>query len=120
MKILITSTGKTLDSEVDPRLGRAKNFIVFDTDSEQVQALDNTQNVNAAQGAGIQASQTIAQTGAEFVLTGNCGPNAFRTLQAAGIKVITGMQGTVREAIEKFKQGDFSEAEQANVQGHWT
>ena len=119
MKIAITSQGPDLTSQVDPRFGRAKSFIVLDTDTNEFSVHDNTQNMNAAQGAGIQAGRTVVDLGAEAVITGNVGPKAFATLQAANIKVYPGASGTVKEAVEKFKAGELPPADGANVQGHW-
>lgn len=119
MKIAVTSTGQDLDSKVDPRFGRAKWFIVVDTETNQVQAISNEQNLNAGQGAGIQTAENISRQGAKAVLTGNCGPKAFRTLTAAGIQVYCGADGTVAESLEKFKSGKLKQAEGANVEGHW-
>lgn len=120
MKIAITSQGDTLDSQVDPRFGRAVKFILFDTETEEFEAVDNSQNMNAAQGAGIQAGQNIADTDAEVLITGNCGPKAFKVLSVASIKIYIGATGTVKEAIEKFKKGELTEAAGANVEGHWS
>ncbi len=119
MKILITSQGPDLSSPVDPRFGRARNFIVVDTDTGEFSVHDNTQNLNAAQGAGIQAGRTVVDLGAEAVVTGNVGPKAFATLQAAQVKIYLGASGTVKEAIEKFKAGQLQDAGKANVEGHW-
>lgn len=119
MKVAVTSQGKDLDSPVDPRFGRASYFIVVDTDTMEFDAIENTQNVRAAQGAGVQSAQTVADSGAKVVLTGNCGPKAFSTLSAAGIKVIIGVEGTVREAVESFKEGRYESSTGPNVSGHW-
>jgi len=119
MKIAVTAQGTDPESQVDPRFGRAKYFVVIDTDSDDFEAVDNAQNLNAAQGAGIQAARNVAELGVEAVLTGHCGPNAFRTLTAAGIKVFTGASGSVKEAVEKFKSGELVEASDADVTGHW-
>ncbi len=119
MKIAITATGKDISSNVDPRFGRAKYFIVVETESEKTETHDNTQNLNAAQGAGIQSAETVARLGAEAVITGNAGPKAFKALQAAGIKVYLCPSGTVAEAIRSFKDGELKEATAANVDGHW-
>ncbi|MBN2288409.1 MAG: NifB/NifX family molybdenum-iron cluster-binding protein [Candidatus Glassbacteria bacterium] len=120
MKIVISSQGKELDSQVDPRFGRGSWFIVVDTESGAFQAVDNTPNLNLAQGAGIQAAETVSRLGAEAVMTGNCGPKAFRTLSAAGIKVFSGIEGTVREAVERFKAGALTASESHDVEGHWS
>ncbi|MGW8257131.1 MAG: NifB/NifX family molybdenum-iron cluster-binding protein [Thermoguttaceae bacterium] len=119
MKIIITSQGTTLESQVDPRFGRAKHFLIVDTDTGEFSAHENSQNLNASQGAGIQAAQTVAQLGAEAVLTGNVGPKAFATLQAANIAVYTSAAGTVNEAIEQYKNRRLALAAKANRQGHW-
>ena len=119
MKIVVTSESATLDSFIDPRFGRAAKFILFDTDTSEFEPVDNAQNVNAPQGAGIQAAETVSRLGAEYVITGHCGPKAFRTLQAANIRVIVGAEGTVAEAIEKFKSGELSATDTADVEGHW-
>lgn len=119
MRIAVTSRGDGLSSEVDPRFGRAAKFVVVDTETDAVEVVDNTQNVNAAQGAGIQAGQNVAGLKVDVVLTGHCGPNAFRTLGAAGIKVVTGASGTVAQAVEDFKAGKLEAAGDADVDGHW-
>ena len=90
MKIIITSQGKDLNSEVDPRFGRCQFFIILDTETNDFEVIENP-NIHAGGGAGTQAAQTVAEKGAEAVLTGNVGPNAFMTLTAAGIIVYTGV-----------------------------
>jgi predicted Fe-Mo cluster-binding NifX family protein len=119
MKIAITSQGASLDSLVDPRFGRATHFILADAESGAFTAHDNAQNLNAPQGAGIQAAQTVARLGAEAVLTGHVGPKAFTVLKAANIIVYTGASGTVREAIDCLKSGKLQTAKTADVEGHW-
>jgi predicted Fe-Mo cluster-binding NifX family protein len=120
MKIAITAQDKELSSDIDPRFGRAKWFIVVDTETGDFQAHDNAVNLNAAQGAGIQTGSNIANLGVEAVVTGNVGPNAFRTLNAAGVKIFLADKQTVAEAIDLFKAGKLKEVNQANVSGHWT
>jgi len=119
MIIVVSASGKFLDAEVDPRFGRAAFFIAVDSESGAFQAHDNVQNLNAAQGAGIQSAETVSRLGAEVVITGNCGPKAFKTLSAAGIKIVVGAQGTVAEAIEAFKSGVLAPTDAPNVEGHW-
>lgn len=118
MKIVITATGKTMDSPVDQRFGRAAYFVVVDTETMDFAVIDN-ENVAAAGGAGISSAKAVIDAGAEAVLTGNCGPNAERTLTAAGAKLYTGVTGTVAEAVELFKGGKLTEAAGPNVQEHF-
>jgi predicted Fe-Mo cluster-binding NifX family protein len=119
MKIAVTSKGKDLDSEVDPRFGRAAYILIVDTDSFELEALDNSENVNSFKGAGIQAATMVSDKGAEVLLTGFCGPNAFKALNAANIKVANGATGTVKDAVNTFNEGKVSFADAANVEGHW-
>jgi len=119
MKIAITSQGPDLKSAVDPRFGRAPWFIVADTETGEFEAVNNQENVNALQGAGVQAADLVSRHGVQYLLTGHCGPNAFRTLTAAGVNVIVGVEGTVAEAIERFKRGELAPAERPNVEGRW-
>ena len=119
MKVAITSKGLDLNSQVDPRFGRTQNFLLVDTETGEHTVLDNQQNLNAASGAGIQSTETIVKNGAEVLLTGHCGPNAFRALSAAGVKIVIGVDGAVKDALEKLKNGEFSFAESADVEGHW-
>jgi predicted Fe-Mo cluster-binding NifX family protein len=119
MKIVITSSGDTLESEVDQRFGRAAGFTVYDTETGEFHRVDNDQNLNAAQGAGIQAAETVSRIGADCVITGHCGPKAFRVLKAAGIQVITGAQGTVGHVIAEFKAGRLQPSDSSDVEGHW-
>ena len=116
MKIAITAQEGSLDAKVDPRFGRAGYFALVDPDTMELEVVDNKQNVQAAAGAGVQAAQTVAEHGATAVLTGNCGPKAFRTLKAADIEVFTGLSGTVKEAIAAYKSGDLTPTASANVE----
>ena len=118
MKIAITSTGKTLDSQVDPRFGRAACFIIIDTETMDFSVIEN-ENIAAAGGAGISSAKVVTDAGAEAVLTGNCGPNAQRTLSAAGLKLYTGATGTVAEVVELFKTAKLAEAAGPNVEPHF-
>lgn len=105
-KICVTSEGETLDSKVDPRFGRAQYFTVVDTDTMEFESVGNP-NIESMGGAGIQSAQLVASKQIKAVLTGNIGPNAFQALQAAGIEIFTGASGVVKEAIEKYKKGEF-------------
>ena len=119
MKVAVTSTGQNMESKVDPRFGRANWFILFNTETDEYQVVSNEQNLNAGQGAGIQSAEIISRNGVEALVTGNCGPKAFRALGAAGIQVFCGAEGTVAEVLEKFKSGKLEKAAGANVEGHW-
>ena len=119
MKIAVTSVGDTLDSELDPRFGRASYILVLETETLEFEAFDNEKNKNAFKGAGIQAAAMISNADASVLLTGYCGPNAFKTLEAAGVKVVNDQTGRVIDVVQKFKQGDVVFANGANKDGQW-
>jgi predicted Fe-Mo cluster-binding NifX family protein len=119
MKLAITSEGEGLQAPVDPRFGRAKFFVVIDTETRAAMAIPNAVNLNAAQGAGIQAGKTVVESGVEALITGHVGPKAFTTLQAGNVKVYTGAAGSVADAVEQFKAGKLKAAQAADVEGHW-
>ncbi|GAB6094647.1 NifB/NifX family molybdenum-iron cluster-binding protein [Desulfatiferula olefinivorans] len=119
MKIAITSRGKDLDAQVDPRFGRAAYIVLVDSDTLAFEVIDNSENLNAFKGAGIQAATLVSDKGAEVLLTGHCGPNAFKALDAAGVKVANDAQGTVRDVVAAFNEGRFTYATEADVDGHW-
>jgi len=118
MKIAVTSTGVDLDSQVEARFGRCPYFLIVETETLEFEAVENP-SVALGGGAGIQSAQLLANRGVQTVLTGNCGPNAFATLDAAEIQVIIGVSGAVRQAVEQFKQGTFSGAVEPNVASHF-
>ena len=120
MKVVVTAQGKELASETDLRFGRARWLLLVDTLTGLSEAYDNAVNLNLAQGAGIQTGQNVANIGAEAVITGNVGPNAFKTLNAANVKVFLSKAKTVQEALGLFKAGELEEVKQANVEGHWS
>ncbi len=104
MKIAITAQTPDLDGQVEPRFGRAACFLIVDTDTEQFEVLDNAPNVNAAGGAGTRSAESVVKAGAQCVLSGDVGPKARNALDAAGVKVVTDVQGTCREALGNFKK----------------
>ncbi len=114
MKVCITATGQTLDSQIDPRFGRCAYFIFADTETGQFEAVVNPASA-ATGGAGVQAGQLVAGKDVQSVISGNVGPNAFQALQAADIEIIIGISGTVAEALEKYKQGTLPKTEKPNV-----
>ena len=119
MKIAISTSGSDLGAPLDSRFGRSPRFLVYDLDNEKFEIIDNQQNLNAVQGAGIQSAETVVRSGAKILLSGHCGPKAFRVLAAAGIKVYSSDALTVAAALEKFKAGELKESAGADVQGHW-
>jgi len=118
MKICVSSTGKDLDAPIDPRFGRCQYFLVVDVDSMAFEVVSNESAV-ASGGAGVQAGQSVARAGVDAVITGNIGPNAYQTLKAAGIKVITGASGTVKDVVEKYKKGELQEVDAPSVGSHF-
>ena len=119
MKIAVTATGTTPESPLDARFGRAAYFLVFDPDTKTWETVENTQNLNAAQGAGIQSAQNVAAAGAQALVTGHCGPKAFRVLAAAQIKIYTTTAATIKEALALYRGGKLTESSAADVEGHW-
>ncbi|MEA2110393.1 MAG: NifB/NifX family molybdenum-iron cluster-binding protein [Pseudomonadota bacterium] len=117
MKIAVSSSGSTMDAQVDPRFGRCQYFIIYDSDSGSSEALAN-EFQGASGGAGTQAAQMVVGKGVKAVLTGNCGPNAFAVLQDAGVQVVTGASGTVGEAVKNFEQGSLQSSTGPNVADH--
>ena len=118
MKIAISAIGPDLDAEVDPRFGRCQYFVIVDPDTMQFESVENS-SAMASGGAGIAAAQTVVNKGVEAVLTGNCGPNAYQVLSPAGIEVITGVSGKVRDAVQSYKSGNLKGSTQPNVPGHF-
>jgi predicted Fe-Mo cluster-binding NifX family protein len=121
MKVAVTSYGENLDSSVDRSFGRARWFVVKDFDTDSVEAHSNKQNIDAPQGAGIQAARNIANLGVDAVVTGNMGPNAFRTLSAASVKIFIFGKNveTVKEALSEWREGRLQEVTEATIEGHW-
>ena len=114
MKIAVSSKGKDLDSLIDLRFGRCEYFLLVDTDDMSFEVFDN-QSIALGGGAGIQSAQFISSKGAKAVITGNCGPNAVKTLAAAGIKAFLGNTGIIKEALQKFKNGELISSNSANA-----
>ncbi|RJP94590.1 MAG: dinitrogenase iron-molybdenum cofactor biosynthesis protein [Desulfobacteraceae bacterium] len=118
-KIAVSCEEPSLNSRIDPRFGRAPGFLIVDPETMAFTFIDNGASQVMAQGAGIQAAENIARSGAKIVLTGYVGPKAFRGLSAAGIKIGQDLENmTVRQAIEKFKAGDVTLAEAPNRMSH--
>lgn len=114
MKVAISSTGNDINAQIDPRFGRCSHLAIVDTTTMELQVFDNG-NINLDSGAGIKTAGFAASKGIEAVLTGNCGPKAMQVFNEAGIKVFTGQTGTVKEAVERFKNGLITPTSEANV-----
>ena len=117
MKIAISAVGQTLDSEVDSRFGRCRYFVIVDLETMQSKALVNS-GATGSGGVGVSTAQTIASEGVEAVITGNCGPNAHQALSAVGIKVISGVTGSIRDAVEEYRSGKLQASPQPSVGAH--
>jgi predicted Fe-Mo cluster-binding NifX family protein len=117
MKICVSATANNLDAQLDPRFGRCPYLVIVDSETMQFEAIPNVA-ADATGGAGIQAAQTIANRGVKVLITGNVGPNAFGALSAAGIEIVTGASGTVREVVEKFKRGELGRTGAPTVGEH--
>ncbi len=118
MIVAMSSTGTSLESNVDPRFGRCPFFIIYNTEDDSFEHLEN-QARQAMGGAGIQTGQMIANRGVKAVITGNVGPNAFRVLSTAGVKVYSGISGKVSDAIQKLKDGQLQETAAPDVESHF-
>jgi len=119
MKIAVSAGGPDLSAQVDPRFGRAPYFLLVDLEMMEFEVVTNQQNLRRAQGAGIQAAAQVARHRPAVVITGNCGPKAFQTLQAAGIQVIVGVAGPVQEVVQNYRSGNLKPAPGPNVVSHW-
>lgn len=118
MKIAFPARESSPQSLIDPRFGRAACFLIYDDEKASWETVENQQNLQATQGAGIQAGETVARHGAGVVIAGHCGPKAFRTLSAAGIRVYE-FEGTVLEGLKAFQANTLKAAAGPNVEGHW-
>jgi len=118
-KIAVSCDGPGLDDPVESRFGRAAGFMIVDPETLEFEYLDNGASQAMARGAGIQAAENVARSGAKVVLTGYVGPKAFQTLQAAGVRIGQNMENlTVREAVEQYKTGQIEIAQEPNSMGH--
>ena len=119
MIIVFSSTGKTPDDFVDQRFGRAAYFLAIDSVTGAFEAQENRQNLQAAQGAGIQAAEAVCRLNAAMVVTGHCGPKAFRVLQAAEIPVITQAEGCIGDVMKRILSGELKPSSAPDVESHW-
>ncbi len=119
MKVVITAGGPGIEESFDTRFGRAAFLIVCDIENGSWECHPNTQNLEAAQGAGIQAAQNVQRLGATALITGHVGPKAFKVLHANGIKIFSANAGTAHEALNAYKGGLLSRMSAPDVEGHW-
>ena len=118
MKICLSSTGTDLDANIDPRFGRCNYFVIYDSENDTFEYFEN-QSRDAMGGAGIQAAQFVIDKGADTVISGAIGPNAFRVLNSAGMNIYSGVSGVIKDAIEDLKKGKLTLTLQADVQSHY-
>ena len=119
MKIAVASGGKDPSSMVDDRFGRAPWFLIVDTSTGDVEAIEN-EGANQPSGAGPKAAEMIARRNVDCLVAGHCGPNAFAALAAHGIDVVVAEGLRVSDAIEQVKSGKLAPAERPDVEGHWS
>jgi predicted Fe-Mo cluster-binding NifX family protein len=117
MKLLISATGPDVTAQVDPRFGRAPSFVLVDTETNEWSAYVNP-GAGAGHGAGIEAARFAIELGAQAVLTGATGPNAFRTLSAGNVSVFPVNGGRVADAVEQWKAGSLAQAGGATAAAH--
>jgi predicted Fe-Mo cluster-binding NifX family protein len=118
MKVAVTTSGNDLSGPVTPHFGRCPQYLVVDTETMEFEVLQNTA-VGSAHGAGIAAAQLVASKGVKAVLTGNVGPNAYSALSASGIMIVTGVSGTVGDAVKRFNSGGYQSTSGPSVGGHF-
>lgn len=119
MKIAFSTSGNSLDAPLDQRFGRAAQFVIVDSETDEFSVVDNTQNLNAAQGAGIQAAQNVVAAGATILVTGHTGPKAYRVLSSSGVQIYLSTAATVKEAYQNWKDGKLEKSDASDVEGHW-
>ncbi len=103
MKICFSSTGIDLESELDLRFGRCYYFLIVNTETEEIKAIENEGGISA-HGAGVSAAQQVAKEDVDVVVTGNIGPNAMKILEGSDIKIFRGEADTIKSNLEKYKE----------------
>lgn len=119
MRVAFTAGGESLDSPFDNRFGRAEKFIIYDTESDTFEVLDNTHNLQAVQGAGVQSAQHIIDSKVDELVTGNLGPKAAQIIFPAGILVYHAKAETVGEALAMYKSKAIKPLKEPTVKEHW-
>jgi predicted Fe-Mo cluster-binding NifX family protein len=100
MKVAVSARGRDLSSMLDPRFGRAPYLIIYDTESNAFEVIDNTSAGQMAHGAGIQTAQEVVNQRADLVVSGNFGPKACQVLQAANVKLAMSPETSISEVLE--------------------
>lgn len=118
MKIAVSATDKDLNANVDQRFGRCKYFLIVDSENMDYKSISNESSM-ASGGAGVKAAETVANSGAEILITGNIGPNAHRILDTGNIKIYTGAKGTIEDAIKSYKKGELEQTSNPSVGSHY-
>jgi len=121
MLIAIAAQGGSMDSPVEERFGRAAGFIICDTEKSGLRWHDNSQNLQSAQGAGIQSAKHVIESDATVLIARNVGPKAYDLLERAGVAMYLCPEECrlAGEAIDKFKAGMLQRLSGANQEGHW-
>lgn len=117
MRVVVSANGADLDAPASPVFGRCPAYIFVDTETMEFEAVENPA-IAAGGGAGIQAAQFVAERGAQAVITGNVGPNAFSVLQSASIPIYLFEGGTVRQAVEGYRAGQLPATGDASAPAH--
>ncbi|MGM0608550.1 MAG: NifB/NifX family molybdenum-iron cluster-binding protein [Candidatus Muiribacteriota bacterium] len=119
MIIAVPTTGNNLDSLVDSRFGRTRGLIFYNTDNGEYDFIENSQIDDLPQGAGVQTSKLVIEKKADVLISGHIGPNAYKVLAMSNIEIFSKGYGTVKEAIEDYKNHKLSKLENADKPGHW-
>lgn len=120
MKIAISTSGADIEAPYDPRFGRAAQFCIIESETGEWYVFPNLA-IHASGGAGVQAAQFVAEKGAEVVISGAYGPNAYDTLEAAQIAAYLAPGGgsfSVAELVQSFKDGQLEQASVASHKGY--
>ncbi|MFA5111511.1 MAG: NifB/NifX family molybdenum-iron cluster-binding protein [Desulfobaccales bacterium] len=118
-KIAISASDQSLEANVDPHFGRASYFLLINPETTDYEVVANRSNLKAAQEANIQAATLVAGYKPAALLTGYCGPKAYRTLMSAGIPVLLGVKGQIIEAVQQYRTGQLTPVRGPNALGHW-
>lgn len=119
MKVAFSTLGETLESPLDSHFGRAPKFVVYDTDQTSFEVLDNSQNLDATLGSGVQTVRLLAGAGVRELVTGHLGPKASKEVNASGLKVYQCNASTVSEALAMYTSKALKKLGEADVDGHW-